>query len=78
VLTLMQTGKMKPFPVLMFDSSYWNGFLQWLRDCTLPRGFIDASDFDLLRVCDEVGEVVDAVQQWYRKHEVVGRKALSY
>lgn len=78
VLTLMQTGKMKPFPVIMFDSSYWNGFLQWLRDCTLPRNFIDASDFDLLRVCDEVGEVVDAVQQWYRKQEVVGRKALSY
>lgn len=78
VLTLMQTGKMKPFPVIMFDSSYWNGFLQWLRDCTLPRGFIDAEDFDLLRVCDEVDEVVDAVQQWYRKQEVIGRKALSY
>jgi len=78
VLTLMQTGKMKPFPVLMFDGSYWNGFLKWLRECTLPRRYLDAEDFDLLRVCDEVSEVVDAVQQWYRKQEVVGRKALSY
>ena len=74
----MQTGKIKPFPVILFDSSYWDGFAQWLRDCTLARGFIDADDFHLLRVCDEVDEVVDTVQQWYRKQEVVGRKALSH
>jgi uncharacterized protein (TIGR00730 family) len=78
VLTLMQTEKMRPFPVILFDSSYWNGFSQWLKECTLVRGFIDEEDFDLLRVCDEVDEVVDTVQQWYRKQEVIGRKALSY
>jgi uncharacterized protein (TIGR00730 family) len=78
VLTLMQTEKIKPFPVILFDSSYWNGFSQWLKDFTLARGFIDADDFELLRVCDEVDEVVDTVQQWYSKQEVVGRKALSY
>jgi uncharacterized protein (TIGR00730 family) len=78
VLTLMQTEKMRPFPVILFDSSYWNGFAQWLKECTLVRGFIDADDFDLLRVCDEVDEVVDTVQKWYGKQEVVGRKALSY
>ena len=76
--TLMQTEKIKPFPVILFDGSYWNGFLQWLKDYTLVRGFIDEDDFELLRVCDGVDEVVDAVQQWYRKQEVVGRKALSY
>jgi len=78
VLTLIQTEKIRPFPVILFDSSYWNGFSQWLKDFTLDRGFIDEDDFELLRVCDEVDEVVDAVQQWYLKQEVIGRKALSY
>lgn len=76
VLTLMQTHKIKPFPVVLFDGSYWNGFLEWLRSCVLARGFIAESDFDLLRVCDHPDEVVEAVQRWYEKQEVIGRKAL--
>lgn len=76
VLILMQTHKIKPFPVVLFDSSYWNGFLEWLRGCVLTRGFISERDFDLLRVCDHPDEVVEAVQRWYEKQEVIGRKAL--
>jgi len=76
VLTLMQTHKIKPFPVVLFDGSYWNGFLEWLRSCVLARGFISERDFDLLRVCDRPDEVVEAVQRWYKKQEVIGRKAL--
>ena len=77
VLTLMQTQKTRPFPVILFDSSYWNGFLQWLRECTLAQGFIDEDDFNLLRICDQTDEVVETIQQWYSKQEIVGRKALS-
>ncbi len=76
VLTLMQTHKIKPFPVVLFDSRYWNGFLDWLRSCVLVRGFISESDFDLLRVLDHPDEVVEAVQRWHYKQEVIGRKAL--
>jgi uncharacterized protein (TIGR00730 family) len=77
VLTLMQTQKIKPFPVVLFDSKYWNGFLNWLRNHTLAKGFVSEEDFNLLRVCDTPDEVVDTVQQWYRKHQVVGRKAIA-
>jgi uncharacterized protein (TIGR00730 family) len=76
LLTLMQTHKIKPFPVVLFDGRYWNGFLDWLRDCTLARGFISEVDFDLLRVCDHPDEVIEAVQRWYTKQEVIGRKAV--
>ncbi len=76
VLTLMQTQKIKPFPVVLFDSRYWKGFLEWLRTCTLARGFVSEEDFDLLRVCDTPDEVIDTVQQWYEKQKVVGRKAV--
>jgi uncharacterized protein (TIGR00730 family) len=77
VLTLMQTHKIKPFPVVLFDSKYWNGFLEWLRSHTLARGFVSEEDFDLLRICDTPDEVVDTVQQWYRTHQIVGRKAVT-
>lgn len=76
VLTLIQTYKMKPFPVLLFDSSYWKGFLHWLEKDVLSKGYISEVDVDLVRVCDHVDEVVDAVQSWYMKQEVVGQKAL--
>ncbi len=76
VLTLMQTHKIKPFPVVLFSNSYWKGFLDWLHGTVLSSGFISEEDFDLLRVCDEPDTVVEAVQKWYMKQEIVGRKAL--
>jgi len=76
VLTLMQTHKIKPFPVVLFHSQYWKGFLDWLKDSVLAQEFISTEDFYHLRVCDHPEEAVDAVQRWFIKHEIVGRKAL--
>ncbi len=77
VLTLIQTHKIKPFPVILFSSAYWKGFLDWLQSHTLAQGYISPEDLDLLRVCDTPKEVVDIVQSWYRKQEVMGKKALG-
>ncbi len=76
VLTLMQTLKIKPFPVVLFNSEYWQGLLNWLQNSVLARGFISEDDLDLLRVCDHPDEVIETVQRWYMKQEVVGRKAV--
>jgi uncharacterized protein (TIGR00730 family) len=76
VLTLMQTHKIKPFPVVLFNSEFWNGFLDWLRGSVLFRNYVSEKDFDLLRVLDQPEEVVEAIQRWYVRHEVIGRKAL--
>ncbi len=76
VLTLIQTHKIRPFPVVLFNSEYWKGFLDWLRNSTLEEGYISEEDFNLLRVCDHPEEVLEIVQRWYIKQEVVGRKAL--
>jgi len=77
ILTLMQTHKIRPFPVIMFDSLFWKGFLDWLRAVVLTRGMVSEKDFDLLRICDEPDEVIATVQEWYRKHVIVGRKAVA-
>jgi uncharacterized protein (TIGR00730 family) len=76
VLTLMQTHKIKPFPVIVFNSHYWKGFLDWLQNEVLGKGCVSEADLDLLVVCDEPEEVTEAVQHWYTKHKVVGKKAL--
>ena len=76
VLTLMQTHKIRPFPVLLFNGQYWKGFLDWLKNSVLAREFISEPDLNLLRVCDRVDEVIEAVQKWYIKQEIVGRKAV--
>ncbi len=76
VLTLMQTHKIKPFPVVLYGSEFWGGFLDWLRGTVLSNQFISEQDFDLLRVLDSPDEVAEAIRRWYVGHEVVGKKAL--
>jgi uncharacterized protein (TIGR00730 family) len=77
VLTLMQTQKIKPFPVILFSSEYWDGFLDWLKGTLLAHGTISPEDFELLRVFDTPQEVFEAVQKWYNNQVVTGRKALQ-
>jgi uncharacterized protein (TIGR00730 family) len=78
VLNLIQTQKIKPFPVLLFSSEYWGGFLDWLKNTVLEQGNISTEDFDLLRVFDSTEEIVKAVETWYSKQEFSGKKALEY
>jgi uncharacterized protein (TIGR00730 family) len=76
ILTLMQTHKIKPFPVILFDSEYWKGFLDWLHGSALRRGLVSEEDFNLLRICDDTTVAVDIVQQWYIRRHIIGDKAL--
>jgi uncharacterized protein (TIGR00730 family) len=77
VLTLMQTYKIKPFPIVLFASNYWKGFLDWLRNFSLAKGYISEQDLNLLRVCNETNEVVETIHRWYYKHELAGRQAVT-
>ncbi len=77
VLTLIQTHKIKPFPVIMFGTGFWKGFLDWLQEVVLAREFISEEDLHLLRVMDSPDEVIEAVEKWYMKHEVIGKRAVK-
>jgi uncharacterized protein (TIGR00730 family) len=76
VLTLIQTHKMRPFPVILYNEIYWSGLMNWLRDFSLARNMITAEDFDLARIASTPDEVIESVQRWYIKQEIVGRKVL--
>jgi uncharacterized protein (TIGR00730 family) len=77
VLTLMQTQTIKPFPVLLYNRRYWQGFLEWLKNTVLEQGFISEEDLALLRLCDTLDQVTDAVRQWHDEHRLVGERAVS-
>jgi uncharacterized protein (TIGR00730 family) len=60
-LTLIQTGKVLHFPVVLFDSAYWDELLDWFRDDLLADGMISPDDLELLHVTDEREEAVEQV-----------------
>ena len=60
-LTLIQTGKVLDFPVVLFGRDHWEGLLGWVRDRVLAEGFINAEDIDLLYVTDEPQEAVEMI-----------------
>lgn len=60
-LTLIQTKKIRNFPIILFDSRYWTGMLNWLRDVVLAEGKIAEIDFNMLHITDSPAEVVEIV-----------------
>ena len=60
-LTLIQTGKIHNFPVILFGSTYWAGLLEWLRNTMLESGKISVHDLDLIVVSDSPEQVRDLV-----------------
>lgn len=77
VLTLIQTNKIKPFPVVLFNSSFWQGFLGWLRNTVLQTGYISEPDLNLLRISDQPEDVLNIVSSWYLRQAIVGRRAID-
>jgi uncharacterized protein (TIGR00730 family) len=61
-LTLVQTGKITRFPIVLFGSGAWSGLVDWLRASVLGSGKIGAADLDLLHVTDSVAETVDIIE----------------
>ncbi|MFK7805988.1 MAG: TIGR00730 family Rossman fold protein [Anaerolineae bacterium] len=55
-LTLVQTGKIQNFPVVLFGTEYWGGLIDWLRSTVLANGKISAEDLDLILVTDSAEE----------------------
>ena len=57
-LTLVQTQKVTSFPVVLFDSDYWSGLVDWLRSVGLERGIISATDLETFTITDDADEAV--------------------
>ncbi len=63
-LTLIQTRKVRNFPVVMFDTTYWAGLMDWIRNKLLEEGKISKKDLDRIYVTDSPEEVVARVKSF--------------
>jgi uncharacterized protein (TIGR00730 family) len=61
-VTLVQTGKITRFPIVLVDSSYWSGLLAWLRDTVVGQGKVSGEDISLLSIADSPGDVVRIIE----------------
>jgi hypothetical protein len=66
-LTLIQTGKVLHFPVVLFDTAHWGEMLDWVRKELLDDGLISPHDVDLLSVTDDIEEAVEIVIDCYER-----------
>lgn len=67
-LTLIQTGKVTRFPLVLMGTSYWSGLVEWLRETMLAAGNISPTDLDLFRLTDDPVEAVDFIDAFYKEH----------
>jgi hypothetical protein len=63
-LTLIQTKKIKSFPLILMGSEYWRGLVDWLKKTMLQEGKISPADLDLIQIVDEPEEVVKLIKKY--------------
>ncbi|MFL6229934.1 MAG: TIGR00730 family Rossman fold protein [Pyrinomonadaceae bacterium] len=63
-LTLIQTRKIKDFPVILFGAKYWQGLLNWVKDTLLTERTVSPADLELLHLTDSPAEIVEIVKSY--------------
>jgi hypothetical protein len=66
-LTLIQTGTIRLFPIVLYDTEYWREMIDWIRSDLVANGMISVADLDLLHPTDDPEEAVDYVLAAYER-----------
>ena len=75
-LTLIQTGKIRHFPMVLMEPAYWEGLIGWMRERMVDEGAIDPADLELLSVTGDPAEALEIVIDGARKQGIeVSRRA---
>jgi uncharacterized protein (TIGR00730 family) len=61
-LTLIQTGKIERFPVILMGSEYWQGLVEWMETKMLAEAMINPEDLNLLKITDDPDQAVEIIQ----------------
>ena len=69
-LTLIQTGKIRHFPVVLVGTEYWAGLLAWARETLMPDGTVSEADLALLTVTDDPQEVCRVVRAFAKSEHL--------
>jgi len=63
-LTLIQTKRIKPFPVILVGKEYWGGLLDWMHNTLLAHGSISEDDLELVTIMDDPDEIVHTIKRY--------------
>jgi uncharacterized protein (TIGR00730 family) len=69
ILTLIQTGKTLQIPILLVNSGFWAGLVEWFKARMVAENMIDAQDLALFKVVDQPQEVVDTILEYYASRD---------
>ena len=70
-ITLIQTKKTRPFPVVLMGKEYWGGLVDWMKKTMIGAGAISPRDVDIFYLTDDPVDAANLVEQFYKKHPVV-------
>ncbi len=68
VITLIQTKKIDPIPVVLMDSDYWAGLIKWMQTRLVREGKINAKDMDIFHISDDEDEAIQYILDWYEQN----------
>ena len=66
-LTLIQTKKIKSFPIYLMGKNYWEGLIDWIMKTVLANGCISPGDMDLIQLTDDPNEVANGIERHYQR-----------
>jgi len=69
-ITLVQTNKVKPFPIVMVGKQYWAGLIDWIKTTMLTEGKINESDLNIFHVVDTANDAVKVIEKFYNEYAV--------
>jgi hypothetical protein len=64
-ITLIQTGKIRPFPVVLVGRAYWGGLVTWIREVMMQENKVSAGELALLRVVETAEEAIEVINEFY-------------
>jgi len=70
-ITLIQTQKTKPFPVVLLGTQFWGGLIQWMKDVMIPAGTISPDDLELFHLVDDPAKAAQIIDEFYREKKMV-------
>jgi uncharacterized protein (TIGR00730 family) len=65
-ITLIQTQRMEPFPIILYGSDYWKGLLDWFGSTMLHEGCIVAKDLNMMQTADKPEDVIKLIKKFYK------------
>ena len=70
-ITLIQTRKTNPFPVILMGTEYWGGLVKWMKEVMLPAGTLSRTDLDLFVLLDDPAKAAEIIDEFYQVNKMV-------